>query len=380
MDHLLVGKLYLKLLDFGKAQATAEEGLALAEKTGDLQKWIPLALFCARLFKETDQSLKLNDLILQLKEYETDRHARSGLNYLLGTILAEKGDLDEADRCFEIAEVSALTKADELNASYGRCMIFRLKAEWSKALSMLNELESRLAEQHEPEVEMAVQITKARLLWELKDREGSALALEKVRALAKVSQSLYAQVQALITEAFISVDQGDFSQARQQWTMIERLLPTQNGPLLRTRLERLKQHLQLAEKVPTLNLVSDEAQSVLSYDDVRIDLTKLPQLKSLLVYLASESGRVYSKEEICQFVWGESYHPLRHDNKIYVTIRRLRALFNEMDIPKVILNRHDGYLFNPQIRFHQIDGARQSLAVKDKTRSSVGRAPSPEAL
>ncbi|HRO67130.1 MAG TPA: winged helix-turn-helix domain-containing protein [Pseudobdellovibrionaceae bacterium] len=353
MDHLLVGKLYLKLLDFGKAQAIAEEGLALANHEGDFSRWSRLALFCLRLYKDTAQKQAFENLLAELKREESRNEVRSGLSYILGILSTEARDFEEADRLFEIAEISATRKEEEFHAGYGRAVNQMLQDRWSQALDILDQLEERMSAFHEPDVELAVQLTKARILWQLKKIDLSELAMEKARALVKVNSSLASQVLVLTSEAFRLLDRGDLEGCKKCWETIDRLLPDAAKPVYNQRLEALKKQLQIGSSAPQITLKTDGVHTVLRLGSSESDVTKLPQLVRLLVFLGEQSGRVFSKEEICAHIWGESYHPLRHDNKIYVTIRRLRALFHEIEGIPVIINRDDGYLFNSRIPFRK---------------------------
>jgi DNA-binding winged helix-turn-helix (wHTH) protein len=70
----------------------------------------------------------------------------------------------------------------------------------------------------------------------------------------------------------------------------------------------------------------------------------------LLKLLMSESNRVFSKEEIVRTLWQEEYNPLIHDNRIYVTVKRLRV-FLEVNYksPQYLIRKRGGYLFNQEI-------------------------------
>ena len=68
-------------------------------------------------------------------------------------------------------------------------------------------------------------------------------------------------------------------------------------------------------------------------------------LLDILKLLASNKGVAYSKEDLVQQIWKTTdYNPLVHDNKVYVTIKRLRNLIepNKND-PKYIFRSRDGY-------------------------------------
>jgi len=74
---------------------------------------------------------------------------------------------------------------------------------------------------------------------------------------------------------------------------------------------------------------------ILEYDDLYIDIPAVKVLKygkeislrakefELLVFLAKNNGRVFSKGQIFENVWGEEY--LSDDNTVMVHIRRLRT-------------------------------------------------------
>ena len=63
-------------------------------------------------------------------------------------------------------------------------------------------------------------------------------------------------------------------------------------------------------------------------------------------------GQVYSKEEIVNNIWQQEYDPRVHDNKLYVTIKRLRKLIEpENDKPKYLYRAKNGYYFNKDVKF-----------------------------
>lgn len=73
-------------------------------------------------------------------------------------------------------------------------------------------------------------------------------------------------------------------------------------------------------------------------------------LLEILYLLASQPGKVFSKEELVDKIWRESYNPMIHDSKVYTSISRLRKLIEpDFKRPIYILNERDGYAFNPAI-------------------------------
>lgn len=74
-------------------------------------------------------------------------------------------------------------------------------------------------------------------------------------------------------------------------------------------------------------------------------------LLDLLKLFVSNLGTVYSKESLVEKVWKQKYDPRVHDNKIYVTIKRLRELVEpDYRKPKYIFRTKDGYYINKKAK------------------------------
>ena len=83
----------------------------------------------------------------------------------------------------------------------------------------------------------------------------------------------------------------------------------------------------------------------------RIDFKNQFILLDLLRLFVQNQGTVYSKEFLVEHVWKQPYDPVVHDNKIYVTIKRLRKLIEpDFDKPKYIFRAKNGYYMNKSAR------------------------------
>ncbi len=70
-------------------------------------------------------------------------------------------------------------------------------------------------------------------------------------------------------------------------------------------------------------------------------------LLDLLKLFVTQPGTIYSKEDLVTKVWKQDYDPLVHDNKIYVTIKRLRKMIEpNQEKPQYIFRKKEGYYMN----------------------------------
>ena len=78
-------------------------------------------------------------------------------------------------------------------------------------------------------------------------------------------------------------------------------------------------------------------------------------LLEIFYLLASQPGKVFSKEDLVDKIWRESYNPMIHDSKVYTSISRLRKLIEpDFKRPIYILNERDGYAFNSAIQLEEV--------------------------
>lgn len=74
-------------------------------------------------------------------------------------------------------------------------------------------------------------------------------------------------------------------------------------------------------------------------------------LLDMLRLFVTNPGTVYSKEALVEKVWKQKYDPCTHDNKIYVTVKRLRELVEpDYSNPKYIFRKKEGYYFDKGVK------------------------------
>ncbi len=97
--------------------------------------------------------------------------------------------------------------------------------------------------------------------------------------------------------------------------------------------------------------VDEARRRIVVGHDVVVDLADKGILFALLVALGRRGGAA-TKEQLQQDVWGERhYHPLRHDNRLKVAVRKLRRLLEDALGDDPLEASDDGYRLRGRVRF-----------------------------
>ncbi len=124
---------------------------------------------------------------------------------------------------------------------------------------------------------------------------------------------------------------------------------------------------------PGWSLADDECRVWLP-SGTSFSLAERPQLWCLLVAL-HERGGTATKEQLVQALWNEAeYHPLHHDNRLQVAVRKLRKLIeDDPSRPSRLVTTADGYILVGRVRRVQGLGdpdGRGTPAEPQRSRSS----------
>ncbi len=77
-------------------------------------------------------------------------------------------------------------------------------------------------------------------------------------------------------------------------------------------------------------------------------------LRRLLYRMALSPGQIVSKEILVKAIWNAEYHPLRHDNPLFVNIHGLRVLLDGSGLS--VASWEDGYSLVALPGFRFVDG------------------------
>lgn len=198
-----------------------------------------------------------------------------------------------------------------------------------------------------PEVKITSQILNAQIFNEMKKHDQALELLWQTMDLLKEHKILHLYIRVLYNMGRTYLMMGDKDMARTHFKICQRSL----DPLNMIRMAKAVQNSLVeigGDSATNYDLVFElENHTVVEKKLGRVDFKNQFILMDLLKLFVKNQGQVYSKEFLVENVWRQSYDPSVHDNKIYVTIKRLRKMIEpDYDKPKYIFRAKNGYFMN----------------------------------
>ncbi len=353
-----VGKLYCDRGDFKAALVhlkEAAQGYFSDKNFSDYLKSINLIL---RIYSEMERFEEIH----QMKEKLQDLVLKEGFElnsktyYTLAVCAAFKDQnetaLDYLQKALSIALAND-NKEDICHAIFGLAAVYSRPniGRYADALKEIYNLEVFFQVYKMPELRISSQMLNADILRELKKYDEAIEVLWRAYDQIKATKNLTVIVNLQLMLGRSYLEMGDKDLARLYLGLAKRSVDPENMIRLSNRIERCLVQLG-GEPQNSFDLVFDEHNhSVVERKLGRIDFKNQFILLDLLRLFMQNQGVVYSKEYLVENVWRQAYDPAIHDNKIYVTIKRLRKLIEpDYEKPKYIFRAKNGYYMNKGAR------------------------------
>lgn len=369
--------------DYSKAMMDFDKTSAHALKIGDYSRFIDCCTYFLRILAEREEFTKIDAIekqvlsILAKEESEFQRLSniadttnagsatsplagkisaklKSKVLYVLGICSCYQDSRHElAMRRFRESIETAMTSGEKESLAaplYGIATAHYAGGKYEEALRELDRLEILLSCLPLPDLKSAAELLRALILRNQGDLDGSLIFAWKAFESLKHHPNLVLYLHTLCVLGIVYQRKGDINSSRLYLDLAERSLKRNEFP----RIARL-----IDEAVLTLgsnansnaDLIFDLRSGSLfekSKGEIRFEGQFV--LRDLLRVFLENPGQVFSKEEITARVWHEPYVRDVHDNKIYVTIKRLRSLI-ELNAKKsnYIIRAKNGYFLNPKV-------------------------------
>ncbi len=354
MEQLALGRLYFKAVDFEQAISRLETSLEESKKVGQWRTYSDSLAILLRIYADRMEFGKVKFLCDRLFELSCENPIlkTAKVMYTLGICHSYQGQICEARECFAkslyLAGEELDSVGDSLHAEYGLASCLTMEKNWTEALSKLNGLKARKELSRYPDLEMSVGLLENVCHRELGDLMQALSIVQEVKLKASAQQNLYMVINALYHTGMIFKKQKDFERALATFYLLKDLISERD----------LKHCFQQVNEQIEATFMEKSSRTLIKIKEGRRTTLEVPNkgeirigqkwiLLELLKIFGLSKGEVLLKEDIARKLWNEDYNPLVHDNKIYVTIKRLRQLLEEDERnPVVILHAPGGYRFS----------------------------------
>jgi len=353
-----VGKLYCDRGDFKAAMVSLQEAATGYFSEKNFPGYLNAINLLLRIYAEMEMyeeihhtKDKLQDLVLK-EGFELS----SKTYYTLAVCAAFKDQpetaLDYLQKALSIA-LAVDNKEDICHAIFGLAAIYARPniGRYADALKEIYNLEVFFQVYNIPDLKVASLVLNADIFTHLKKYEEAIDILWRAYDQIKTTKNLTNIVNIQLMLGVCYLEMGNKDLARLYLGLAKRSVDADNMVRMAKRIDRYIEQLG-GEPQNSFDLVFDEINhSVVERKIGRIDFKNQFILLDLLRLFMQNQGVVYSKEYLVENVWKQAYDPAVHDNKIYVTIKRLRKLIEpDYEKPKYIFRAKNGYYMNKSAR------------------------------
>lgn len=355
-----LGKLYCDRGDFEPACKHLRQAAEIAFVSRNFEQYLKCQNLLLRIYAEREQfdeihstKEKLQDLVLK-EGFELN----SKTYYTLAICASYKEQDDLALDYFQKALAIALAadqKEDICHAIFGLALVYSRPSigRYQDALKEIYNLTVFFQVLDVPELRMSTQMLNAEILRRLK-RFDEAIdvawkAYDEINKTKNITMATY----LTILLGAIHIDAGDKDMARFYLRMAQKTVDPVNYVRLAKMLTFYMDQIGGVGEQSFDLVFNEEEHAVVERKLGRIDFKNQFILLDLLKLFVQNQGQVYTKEFLVENVWKQPYDPAVHDNKIYVTIKRLRKLIEpDYEKPKYIFRAKNGYFMSKSARVH----------------------------
>lgn len=355
-ETLEMAKLYCDRGDYELALPKLNLCAQAAIEAKDFATYLKASQYVLRIHAEREEYEQLS----ALKERLHDMVIREGFElnsrvyYVFGIAALYKHQVDTALEYFKISLEHALKtniKEDICYAILGIANCYRHQGKYEEALKEIYNLNIFLEFIENIELKSSVLSANALVLLDMKRHAQSLDILWQAYETTKYSKNMSVSMVILMNIGVCLFEMGDKDAAKVYFDLIKKTINPKNSS---KNLRALDKYTELIDnKAPnSFDLAIDlENHSVTEKNLGKIDFKNQFILLDLLRLFISRQGEVFSKEYLVENIWKQQYEPDVHDNKIYVTIKRLRKMIEpDYDHPKYIFRSKNGYFLNKSIK------------------------------
>lgn len=361
--HLRLAQLWCEKCELDEARNSYERALKAAKDADDVFSLMEALSGLLRLAGEALDVEEIERIEIKLSEFMNVASEKipAQVWYCKGVIAHYHENFRLGQRYFHryLKELRLQRPDDELSSARAWVSIansLRGQGKIKRARFLGEKMHAHLSERPELKgVAPALYI----LLGHIHEKSGdlkSAIAwYQKAHGSALSERNWYQYLYVLLAYARVCRAQGHERQAHSYLDLVEKVIERGHFGVVKRAVEREREML---EKNNVDLIIDSKSAAIKMKDGAQVSLKKQYVLLDILEALSDahignedESKKGLSKAEIIERVWGESYRPEMHDNKLYYNINRLRKLI-EKDTrnPQYLINWKEGYRLAPGLK------------------------------
>jgi tetratricopeptide (TPR) repeat protein len=351
-----LAKLYYDRCDFDIAIQKLRSAAEVYFEERNFEKYLKCQNDLLRMYAESEDmeniritKERLQDLVL--KE-GFDLNAKT--YYTLGICAFYKGQYDIALDYFQKSLSLALAYDNKEDICYAINALainyYRLER-YQEALKEIYNLQVFFQVMDLPDLKLSSQMINGKILCKMKKFDQALEVMWDCYDLLRREKNLFMYVHLLLALGMTYKEAGEADMARLYLRLARKSIDPDVMVVVAKTIDHLLKDLGETGH-EDFDLVFDMASnSVSEKKKGRIDFKNQFILLDMLRLFMKQPGVVHSKEHLVKQVWKQEYDPVVHDNKIYVTIKRLRKLIEpDYDKPKYIFRAKNGYYLNKSAR------------------------------
>lgn len=352
-----LGKLHCERGDFSNAIEHLQEAYQgfIAERR--LDEYLDALALLLRIHAERAEFDQIQILKEQLQDMVIKESLKlnSRIYYTLGLCASYKKQNDVAFDYLQKALNLALesdNKRDICYALNGLAIVYYKQGRINDALKEIYNLEVFFEVIDLPELKLSVKLINGHLLRSLGKFEQALEIFWQGYDLLKTTKNIAQYDYFLMALARTYYELNELNLSQMYLSLAERSIDPVNMVSLHKDLLKFKAAIQSQNDQVEYDITYNQISQAVTERNIGTVVFKNQFiLLDMLRLFLQNPGRVFSKEELVDKVWKESYDPQVHDNKIYVTIKRLRKLIEpDYDTPKYIYRAKNGYYLNKSVK------------------------------
>lgn len=351
-----IGKLYFDRGDFHLAIPQLKEAASFFFSQRNFSDYLKCQNLLLRMYAEREDFEEINST----KEILQDLVLREGFElnaktyYTLALCASYKNQNETALEYLQKSLSIALAIDNKLDMCYAICglaICYNMLGRPTDALREIYNLQVFFQVIDLPDLKMSAQIVNGKILRSLKKHDEALSVFWSCYEVLKLSKSLLHYISILYELGVTYMELGDKGLAKTYLQLALKSVDPENMKFAHRNLQDLLAAIGVNDN-QYYDLIFDSENNVVIENKIgRVDFKNQFILLDLLKLFLTHPGQIFSKAALVEQIWRQPYDPAVHDNKIYVTIKRLRKMIEpDFDKPKYIFRSKNGYLLNKTVK------------------------------